>query len=132
MRIEGTSALVAGGASALGEATARALAAAGATGTIAALNAEKGEALAGELGGPATFVPTDVTDAGAIGAAVERAAQAAGGLRIPVCCAGVGWAERVAHKGGAHNFEMFSKVIQVNLIGTFNVLSQAAVAMSAN
>jgi 3-hydroxyacyl-CoA dehydrogenase/3-hydroxy-2-methylbutyryl-CoA dehydrogenase len=132
MRIEGTSALVAGGASGLGAASARALATAGATVTIADVNAEKGEELVGELGGAASFVPTDVTDAGAVAAAVGRAAEADGGLRISVCCAGVGWAERVAHKGGPHNLEMFSKVIQINLIGTFNVLSQAAAAMSAN
>jgi NAD(P)-dependent dehydrogenase (short-subunit alcohol dehydrogenase family) len=131
MRIEGTSALVAGGASGLGEATARALAAAGATVTIADVNSEKGEALAGELG-DAAFVATDVTDPAAVAAAVARAAEADGGLRISVCCAGVGWAERVAHKGGPHNLEMFSKVIQINLIGTFNVLSHAAAAMSGN
>jgi NAD(P)-dependent dehydrogenase (short-subunit alcohol dehydrogenase family) len=132
MRIEGTSALVAGGASGLGEATARALAAAGATVTIADVNGEKGEALAGELGGGASFVETDVTDAAAVADAVGRAAEVGGGLRISVCCAGVGWAERVAHKGGPHNLEMFTKVIQINLIGTFNVLSQAAAAMSGN
>jgi 3-hydroxyacyl-CoA dehydrogenase/3-hydroxy-2-methylbutyryl-CoA dehydrogenase len=132
MRIEGTSALVAGGASGLGEATARALAGAGASVTIADVNAEKGEALATELGDGASFVQTDVTDPAAVGAAVGRAAEAEGGLRVSVCCAGVGWAERVAHKGGPHNLEMFSKVIQINLIGTFNVLSQAAAAMSAN
>jgi 3-hydroxyacyl-CoA dehydrogenase / 3-hydroxy-2-methylbutyryl-CoA dehydrogenase len=133
MRIEGTSALVAGGASGLGEATARALAASGARVTIADVNAEKGEALVAELGDDrAAFVETDVTDGEAVAAAVGRAAEADGGLRISVCCAGVGWAERVAHKGGPHNLEMFSKVISINLIGTFNVLSQAAAAMSAN
>jgi 3-hydroxyacyl-CoA dehydrogenase / 3-hydroxy-2-methylbutyryl-CoA dehydrogenase len=132
MRIEGTSALVAGGASGLGEATARALYAAGAEVTIADLNAEKGEALAAELGEGAGFVEADVTDAGAVSAAVERAAGGDRGLRVSVCCAGVGWAERVAHKGGPHNLEMFAKVISINLIGTFNVLSQAAAAMSAN
>jgi 3-hydroxyacyl-CoA dehydrogenase/3-hydroxy-2-methylbutyryl-CoA dehydrogenase len=131
MRIDGTSALVAGGASGLGEATARALSAAGATVTIADVNAERGEALAAELGG-ANFVQADVTDAAAVGDAVGRAAEADGGLRISVCCAGVGWAERVAHKGGPHHLEMFTKVISINLIGTFNVLSQAAAAMSDN
>jgi len=130
MRIEGAGALVAGGASGLGEATARMLAEAGARVTIADLNAEKGEALAAELG--AEFVAADVTDAEAVGAAVERAAGAEGGLRISVCCAGIGWAERVAHKGGPHNLELFTKVIQVNLIGTFNVLRLAAAAMSEN
>jgi NAD(P)-dependent dehydrogenase (short-subunit alcohol dehydrogenase family) len=133
MRIEeGTGALVAGGASGLGAATARALVEAGASVVIADLNAEKGEALAVELGERAGFLETDVTDTTAVAAAVERAASATNGLRVSVCCAGVGWAERVAHKGGPHNPEMFSKVISINLIGTFNVLSQAAAAMSAN
>src|SRR6478752_6817274 len=100
MQIEGTGALVAGGASGLGAATSRALAEAGAQVVIADLNAEKGEALAAEIG--ATFVAADVTDAEAVGAAVEQAASG-GSLRISVCCAGIGWAERVAHKGGPHN-----------------------------
>jgi 3-hydroxyacyl-CoA dehydrogenase/3-hydroxy-2-methylbutyryl-CoA dehydrogenase len=100
--------------------------------TIADLNAEKGEALAAELGAGATFVPADVTDEEAVAAAVERAATHGNGLRISVCCAGIGWAERVAHKRGPHNLEFFSKVVKVNLIGTFNVLRLAAAAMSEN
>jgi NAD(P)-dependent dehydrogenase (short-subunit alcohol dehydrogenase family) len=131
MRIdEGAGALVAGGASGLGAATSRALAEAGARVVIADLNAEKGEALAAEIG--ATFVVADVTDAEAVGAAVERAAGAEGGLRVSVCCAGIGWAERVAHKGGPHNLEYFSNVVKVNLIGSFNVLRLAADSMSGN
>jgi NAD(P)-dependent dehydrogenase (short-subunit alcohol dehydrogenase family) len=132
MRIEGAAALVAGGASGLGEATSRMLVEAGATVTIADLNVEKGEALAAELGEAATFLEADVTDAGAVSAAVERASAAGGGLRISVCCAGIGWAERVAHRGGPHNLELFTKVIEVNLIGTFNVLRLAAASMSDN
>jgi 3-hydroxyacyl-CoA dehydrogenase / 3-hydroxy-2-methylbutyryl-CoA dehydrogenase len=133
MRIERKGALVAGGASGLGEATARALHAAGGRVTIADLNAEKGEALAGQLGDGARFVAADVTDEGAVTAAVEQAAAAGeDGLRVSVCCAGIGWAERVAHKGGAHNLELFSNVVKVNLIGTFNVLRLAAASMSAN
>jgi NAD(P)-dependent dehydrogenase (short-subunit alcohol dehydrogenase family) len=125
--------LVAGGASGLGEATARALAATGATVTIADLNAEKGEALAAELGAGASFAAADVTDEAAVAAAVEQAAaSAADGLRVSVCCAGIGWAERVAHKGGPHNLEFFSNVVKVNLIGSFNVLRLAAAAMSEN
>jgi 3-hydroxyacyl-CoA dehydrogenase/3-hydroxy-2-methylbutyryl-CoA dehydrogenase len=130
MRVEGAGALVAGGASGLGAATARALAAAGAEVVIADLNAERGEALASEIG--ANFAPADVTDAEAVGTAVERAASAAGGLRVSVCCAGIGWAERVAHKGGPHNLEYFSNVVKVNLIGSFNVLRLAAASMSEN
>jgi len=130
MEIAGKSALVAGGASGLGEATARTLSGAGAAVTIADLNAEKGEVLAAELG--ATFVAADVTDEAAVSTAVENAAGREGGLRISVCCAGIGWAERVAHKGGPHNLEFFSNVVKVNLIGTFNVLRLAAAAMSKN
>ena len=130
MQVEGAGALIAGGASGLGAATSRALAAAGARVTIADLNSEKGEALAVEIG--AEFVAADVTDAEAVGAAVERAAATDGGLRVSVCCAGIGWAERVAHKNGPHNLELFSNVIKVNLIGTFNVLRLAAATMSEN
>jgi 3-hydroxyacyl-CoA dehydrogenase/3-hydroxy-2-methylbutyryl-CoA dehydrogenase len=130
MNADGAGALVAGGASGLGEATARMLVEAGARVVIADLNTEKGEALAAELG--ASFVAADVTDAEAIGTAVTQAADGDGGLRISVCCAGIGWAERVAHKNGPHNLELFTKVIEVNLIGSFNVLRLAAAAMSEN
>jgi len=100
---------------------------------IADLNAEKGEGLAAELGPGASFVEADVTDEAAVSAAVERAkAVSEGGLRVSVCCAGIGWAERVAHKAGPHNLEFFSNVVKVNLIGTFNVLRLAAAAMSEN
>jgi NAD(P)-dependent dehydrogenase (short-subunit alcohol dehydrogenase family) len=132
MEIAGKSALVAGGASGLGEAAARMLVEGGAAVTIADLNAEKGVALAEELGPSADFVEADVTDEAAMSAAVERAATHDDGLRISVCCAGIGWAERVAHKGGPHNLEFFSNVVKVNLIGTFNVLRLAAAAMSEN
>jgi 3-hydroxyacyl-CoA dehydrogenase/3-hydroxy-2-methylbutyryl-CoA dehydrogenase len=132
MRTEGAGALVAGGASGLGEATARALHAGGAKVVIADLNAEKGEALAAELGDGAGFAPADVTDPDAVGAAVEQAAGADSGLRISVCCAGIGWAERTAHKGGPHDLELFGNVIRVNLIGTFNVLRLACAAMNGN
>ena len=126
MRIEGAGALVAGGASGLGAATARRLHAGGARVTIADLNADTGSALADQLG--ARFVECDVTNAEQVAAAVE----AAGELRVSVCCAGIGWAERVAGKRGAHSFEPFQTVVNVNLIGTFNVLRLAAAAMLAN
>jgi NAD(P)-dependent dehydrogenase (short-subunit alcohol dehydrogenase family) len=126
MRIDGATALVAGGASGLGAATARRLHAAGAQLTIADLNAERGEALAEELG--ATFVACDVTRPEDVTAAIG----AAEGLRISVCCAGVGWAEKTAGRRGPHAFEPFETVVRVNLIGTFNVLRLAAAAMLAN
>ena len=132
VEVAGKSALVAGGASGLGEATARTLIAAGAMVTIADLNAEKGDALAAELGPSATFVQADVTDEAAVSAAVERAASHGGGLRISVCCAGIGWAERLARSRGPHDLEYFSNVVKVNLIGTFNVPRLAAAALIAN
>jgi NAD(P)-dependent dehydrogenase (short-subunit alcohol dehydrogenase family) len=126
MRIEGASALVVGGASGLGAATARRLLAGGAEVTIADLHAEKGEALAEELG--ARFVACDVTE----GSQVESAVAAAGPLRISVCCAGIGWAEKTAASRGPHALDPFESVVRVNLIGTFNVLSQAAARMAAH
>jgi len=132
MKIEGKGALVAGGASGLGEATARALAKAGARVTIADLDAQKAEALAAELGPGASFVKADVTEEDEACAAVKRSASGEGGLRISVCCAGIGWAERLAHRRGPHSLEFFSNVVKVNLIGTFNVLRLAAARMSAN
>ena len=132
MRIEGASALVAGGASGLGAATARALHEPGAAVVIADLNAEKGEALAAELGERASFVEANVMEPEPVQAAVDAAAEAEGGLRISVCCAGIGWAQRTAGKQGPHDLEIFHNVIKVNLIGTFNVLRLAAAAMVDN
>ena len=132
MRIDGAGALVAGGASGLGEATARRLHSDGAAVVIADLNAEKGEALAGELGERARFLEANVTDADAVEAAVAAAAEADGGLRISVCCAGIGWAQRTTGKQGPHDLQIFRNVVEVNLIGTFNVLRLAATAMNEN
>jgi NAD(P)-dependent dehydrogenase (short-subunit alcohol dehydrogenase family) len=131
MEISGSGALVVGGASGLGEATARRLAEAGAVLTIADVNAEKGQAVADALG--ASFVPVDVREEEQVQAAVDRAAQAAeGGLRIAVTCAGTGWAQKVAGSKGPHPLEPFQVIIAINLIGTFNVLRLAAAAMIGN
>jgi NAD(P)-dependent dehydrogenase (short-subunit alcohol dehydrogenase family) len=130
MNIEGSSAIVVGGASGLGEATARALHKRGALVTVADLDAEKGEALASELG--LDFAPCDVREESQVQAAVARAAGVAGGLRIAVCCAGVGWAQRLAGAKGPHPLAPFETVISINLIGTFNVLRFAATAMLAS
>ena len=131
MNISGSGALVAGGASGLGEATARRLHADGARVVIADLNAERGAALASELGERATFARTDVTDGDSVTAAVEVAAAVPGGLRISVCCAGIGYGQRLAGRTGPHDLDRFERVIAVNLIGTFNVLRLAATAMLA-
>jgi 3-hydroxyacyl-CoA dehydrogenase / 3-hydroxy-2-methylbutyryl-CoA dehydrogenase len=132
VKLEGQAALVSGGASGLGEATVRRLHAAGAAVVISDLNAERGDALARELGERARFVAADVTDPEAVQAAVDAAAESDGGLRISVCCAGIGWAQRTASKHGPHDLEVFHNVVKVNLIGTFNVLRLAATAMSGN
>jgi len=130
VKIEGSSAIVVGGASGLGEATTRALQARGAVVTIADVNAEKGAALAGELG--VEFVACDVREEEQVQAAVDKAAAADGALRIAVCCAGTGWAQKVAGSKGPHPLLPFETIIQINLIGTFNVLRFAANAMIAN
>src|SRR3954449_2476939 len=130
MRIEGSGAIVVGGASGLGEATARALASRGAHVVIADVNEDKGNALGDELG--VDFVKADVTKPDEVEAAVAQAAQADGGLRISVHCAGVGWAERVASKRGPHQLEFFEKVIAINLIGTFNAMRLSGAAMIGN
>jgi 3-hydroxyacyl-CoA dehydrogenase / 3-hydroxy-2-methylbutyryl-CoA dehydrogenase len=129
MRIDGSGALVAGGASGLGEATVRRLHADGAHVVIADLNQTRGAELVGELVERVRFVPADVADPDQVAEAVAAAKAAPGGLRISVCCAGVAWAERVASGRGPHSLEPFETVIRVNLIGTFNVLRLAAGAM---
>jgi NAD(P)-dependent dehydrogenase (short-subunit alcohol dehydrogenase family) len=127
MEIEGAPAIVVGGASGLGEATVRALLAGGATVTIADVNVEKGQALGEEL--EADFVACDVREETQVEEAVGRAVSANGGLRIAVCCAGTGWAQKVAGSKGPHPLLPFETIIQINLIGTFNVLRYAASAM---
>lgn len=130
MNIENAGAIVVGGASGLGEATVRRLHGAGAHVTIADVNAEKGEALAAELG--AVFVSCDVREETQVEAAVAKAAEADGGLRIVSCCAGTGWAQRVAGSKGPHPLMPFEVIIGINLIGTFNVLRFGAASMIQN
>ncbi len=132
MQIAGTGALVTGGASGLGAATVRRLAANGAHVVIADLNTDLGEKLAAELDGKATFVRTDVTNEDSTQGAVQAAASQPGGLRILVNCAGIGVAERVLGKSGPHDLGAFTKVISVNLIGVFNAIRLAASVMAEN
>jgi NAD(P)-dependent dehydrogenase (short-subunit alcohol dehydrogenase family) len=127
MLIEGARALICGGASGLGAATARRLRAGGAHVTIADVNAERGEALAAELDG--AFVACDVTDPDQVEAAVAAAGP---DLRIAVTCAGIGWAEKTAGKRGPHSVAPFHKVVEVNLLGSFHLLRAAGAAMLAN
>ncbi len=129
MDLTDTSVLVTGGASGLGGATADLLASRGARVTVVDLNEEAGQAKASALGG--LFVEADVSDPEQVEAAVAAAAEM-GPLRAVVNCAGIGWAERTLNREGTpHNLETFTKVLQVNLIGTFNVIRIAAGAMAA-
>jgi NAD(P)-dependent dehydrogenase (short-subunit alcohol dehydrogenase family) len=130
MDIQGSGALVVGGASGLGAATVRRLHEHGAAVTIADVNTEKGEALGAELG--VRFVACDVREEEQVQAAVDAAAEAAGGLRISVCCAGTGWAQRTASSKGPHALMPFEVIIAINLVGTFNVLRLAAHRMLDN
>jgi NAD(P)-dependent dehydrogenase (short-subunit alcohol dehydrogenase family) len=124
-------AVVTGGASGLGEATTRALAARGAAVTILDLQEDRGKALAEELGGHTTFVRTDVTDEASVQAALADATGKDRPLRIAVNCAGIGWAQRtVGRDGTPHDLGAFTKTVLVNLVGTFNVLRLAAAAMA--
>jgi NAD(P)-dependent dehydrogenase (short-subunit alcohol dehydrogenase family) len=129
MELNGIGALVAGGASGLGEATARELAARGARVAIVDLNEDRGPRLAEELGG--LFTSADVSDEERVSAAVDEAVEAFGGLRVAVSCAGIGWAERTVGKEGPAKLAPFETVVRVNLIGTYNVLRLAANARAA-
>ena len=126
MDIQGKTALITGGASGLGAAAARMLAAAGARVFIADLNEPSGQALAQEL--DATFIKTDVTNEQQVQHAIEQA----GKLHILVTTAGIGVAEKLIGKNGVHDLQKFVRVIQVNLIGTFDAVRRAAHLMTAN
>ena len=131
MDITGASALVTGAASGIGAAVARQLAAAGATVVVADLQADKGEALAAEIGG--VFMSVDVTDTAQLEAAVRRASEV-GPLRVLVNSAGIGWAQRTIGRDGefdsAHDLGAFKKVVAINLVGSFDAIRLAATAMS--
>jgi NAD(P)-dependent dehydrogenase (short-subunit alcohol dehydrogenase family) len=130
MNIQGKSALISGGASGLGAATARMLVAQGAKVVIADVNDKAGQALAQELGSAAAFVKTDVTNTDQVKAAVAQAGAKHGGLHIVVTAAGIGVAEKVLGKEGIHDLGRYQRVIQVNLVGTFDVIRYAADLMS--
>jgi NAD(P)-dependent dehydrogenase (short-subunit alcohol dehydrogenase family) len=132
MQLENKGILVTGGASGLGAACVRLLTQAGAKATIVDMNPETGAALAEELGSAAQFVKTDVTNEADVQAAVKAATDKFGALHVVINCAGIGVAEKVLGKNGPASLASFSKVIQVNLIGTFNVIRLASAAMAEN
>lgn len=126
-----TVALITGGGSGLGEATARRLNAEGAAVVLADLASSKAQSLADELGDRVHFVAADVRDEAQVQTAVD-AARELGDLRIVVNCAGVATPGRIVGKRGVHDLEQFRTVVEINLIGTFNVLRLAAAAMTEN
>ncbi|QRG66686.1 3-hydroxyacyl-CoA dehydrogenase [Brevibacillus choshinensis] len=133
MEIRDAVAIVTGGASGLGEATARNLALHGGKVAILDMAQEKGHALAEELGAEsAMFIQTDVTNEGSVREAIDQATGNFGTIHAAINCAGIGTAQKTLSRGGPHPLESFSKVIQVNLIGTFNVIRLAVEQMAGN
>ena len=133
MQFEGLVALVTGGASGLGAATAEALIARGARVAILDLPASSGAEAAAAHGDAAIFVPADVTDPAGAATAIDQTVERFGGLHAAVNCAGIGIAQRTVQRDGSpHDFDAFSRVIQINLIGTFNIIRLAAARMTGN
>jgi NAD(P)-dependent dehydrogenase (short-subunit alcohol dehydrogenase family) len=132
MQLENKSVLVSGGASGLGAACVRLLNQAGARVVIADLNGETGNALVKELGDSTLFVQANVVDEESVQAAVQATVKSFGGLHVVINCAGIGVAERVLGRDGPASLASFTKVISVNLVGTFNVIRLASAAMAAN
>lgn len=130
MQITDAKAIVTGAASGLGEATARALRAAGAQVTILDRDAERGQRVADEIG--AGFQPVDVTDEASAETAVTAASQAMGGVSVCVNCAGIATGEKTVGREGPHRLESFRRTIDINLVGSFNIARLAAAEMAKN
>lgn len=132
MEFKNLVALVTGGASGLGEAVVRSVVENGGKAAILDLDGDKGEALAKELGAAAIFLKTDVTGEESVKATVEAVVERFSEINVVVNCAGIAPAAKVLGKNGPHDLSLFSKVIQVNLIGTFNVIRLTAGKMAGN
>ena len=132
MEVQSTVALVTGGASGLGLATAKRLLRLGARVVLVDLAKSRGAALMAELGTNARFAPADVTSEPDVQAAVALAYDAFGGLNLVVNCAGIAIAQRTLTKDGAHPLDAFQRVLEVNVAGTFNVIRLAALRMQGN
>ena len=130
MELAGTSAIITGGASGLGEATARGFAARGAQVTLLDRDSERGHAVAHEIGGH--FARTDVTDEASVAAAVSLACDKMGGITAAVNCAGIADAAKTIGRDGPHPLGLFKRTIDINLVGSFNVARLAADAMQHN
>ncbi len=132
MQLSGSVAIVTGGASGLGEATVREFAANGASVAIFDMNAERGEQLAKELGSNVIFAPVNVTDENSVSEGIARTIEKFGSLSICVNCAGIATATKTVGRNGPHPLADFTKTLDINLNGTFNVLRLAAVEMAKN
>lgn len=132
MKLSGSRAVVTGGASGLGEATVRAFVAEGARVTIFDLNEERAAGVVQELGESVSFVRCDVSHDGDVESAISQAQTAMGGIDVCVNCAGIAFGIKTLGKDGPHSMEKFRKVIDINLIGTFNILRLASAAMADN
>jgi 3-hydroxyacyl-CoA dehydrogenase / 3-hydroxy-2-methylbutyryl-CoA dehydrogenase len=132
MKINEARAIVTGGASGLGEATVRKIVEQGGKAAILDLSVERGDALVKELGEQAVFIKTDVTSEEEVSNAIKKAIDSFGSINTVVNCAGIGVAGKLISRKGVHSLDMFSKVISINLIGTFNVIRLASEQMSKN
>ncbi len=132
MDVKGKIAFITGGASGLGEATSRRLHSAGANVMIADFNRQNGETLCKQLGARAAFAEVDVTKTETVKAGVELALKTFGAIHILVNCAGSGWVGKIADKNGPHDMDAFKKIIELNLIGTFDCTRWAAFHMQSN
>jgi len=130
--VEGSTFFVTGGGSGLGAATARLLAESGARVVLADVNEEAGEHTASEIGSGAKFFRTDVTEEESVQDALDSTVETFGTLNGVVNCAGIGPAAKVVGKKGVHDLGLFTKTVEINLVGTFNVIRLAAVKMAAN
>ena len=132
MQIAGKTAFVTGGASGLGAATVKRLHGLGANIVVADMNKDTGEAMIKELGSRAIFVQMDITNPDQVKAGFDAALKEFKNVNILVHCAGTGWVGKIAGKEGPHDLNMFTKIVNINLIGTFDVCRWAAFHMQAN
>jgi NAD(P)-dependent dehydrogenase (short-subunit alcohol dehydrogenase family) len=132
LRLEGSTFFITGGGSGLGAATARLLVENGAHVALADVDEEAGEQMASQIGSGAEFVRTDVTDEESVQDALDSVVEMFGSLDGAVNCAGIGPAARVVGKKGVHDLGLFTKTVEINLVGTFNVIRLAALRMAEN
>src|SRR5699024_1573749 len=132
MNLKDCAAVVTGGASGLGEASVRNIVSQGGKAAVLDLQEEKGRQLANELGEQAHFIPTDVTEETNVQTALDEVVNTFGNINTLINCAGIAVARKTLSRKGAHDLESFTKVIQVNLIGTFNMIRLTAEKMVEN